>query len=203
MIPYPGDPEYAKSRLDGTIVFHKHTPVEVRRVLLENYQILDVCRHIGKPAPEDVPRNPVWIMDINSGVEDIVPLEEIDPTPVPLGYVNFAGVASYVVRVPLRGDYRQGMRYNNIRSLSGLPAQRIPYSKIAQTITNKFPSFEKCKELYEAGELGRSIAWDRDWCMSSDGYISYQGETVGTLIEGRVSLDKNHQYLQEALDESI
>lgn len=200
MIPYPGDMEYAATRLPDTVVLHKGVPVEVKVVITGGENLTGYYQHIGRPRPARPPQRPIWVHNIVKDSNEIVSLDDIDPTPVPLGYVNYQGVASYIARVPRRGDYKQGMRYNNIRSISGLPAQRIPYSAIASTIVNEFPTFTLC---VKTSRTCRSIAWHRDWAIDNTGLIHYQGEEVGGLIEGRVALHRKKQYLQEALDESF
>src|SRR5687768_15024544 len=99
MIPYPGDPRYASTRLVGTVVLHNKEPVEVQGVYSSRAEAADAYHAINKPLPDKVPKNPTWIKNIKTSEHSIVSLEELDVTPFKLGYVNYKGVASYVVRV--------------------------------------------------------------------------------------------------------
>lgn len=204
MIPYPGDTEYAATRLNETVVMYGGNPVEVRRIFTAGRMdaLPAYYEEFGKPLPKKRLARPVAIVNLLSGDRDIVELDKLDVNPVPLGYVNYQRIASYITRMPRRGDYRQGMRYGNIRSVSGLPADRIPYSSIAKCIINDFPTFQQVQEMMKA-KLGKSMAWHREWCLHVDGSVSHEGEVVGRLLEGRVALEHEKKYLQEALDESF
>lgn len=172
---YGTDWRYASTRLNETVVRVGDIPVYV----------------------ESVGPDGVLIKSLKTGKTAIVPLGKLNLKPVSLGYVNYGKVASYVVRIPKRRDWRQGMRYGNIRSICGLEAQAIPFSKMADTIQGVFPSFKACCEGVNKDH--NSLAWDRNWCVDRDMRVAYRGECVGTVVEGNPMLDEKHQYLEECL----
>lgn len=178
---YGKDHEYANSRLHETIVRLGSEPVYVHSV---GPGMLVTC-HLLKN--DDV---------VNCKIDDL------DLRPVPLGYCNYNKVACYLSRIPMRRDWRQGLRRGNFCSLSGYSADRIPYSVVGEAIKGEYPSFDKA--LIAIGKV-KSIAWHRHWAMDNTGRVLYKGgETpVGEIKGGVVELTSRHMYLAEALKESL
>lgn len=203
MIPYQ-DANYADTRIRETVLMYKGSPVEVKSHVLNGGDLAAALDHYPSEGPPE--KNGVLVKDILSGACKVVSVHEIDPNIPELGYVNFNGQACYVVRVPKRRCWRQGIRYTNLQSYSGVPVHKIPFSAIGKMMLHEYPSFEDCLKNIEKAPQKRSklssIAWHLDWAMDTSGRIYYQSDEVGTLIEGRVSLSPEYTYLQEALDES-
>lgn len=203
MIPYQ-DASYADTRIRETVLMYKGSPVEVKSHVLNGRDLTEALDHYpNEGLPE---KNGILIKDILNGACKIISVHEIDPNIPELGYVNFRGQACYVVRVPKRRCWRQGIRYTNLRSLSGFPVHEIPFSAIGKMMLHEYPSFEDCLRNIKKAAQGRnklhSIAWHLDWAMDISGRVYYQSDEVGALIEERVSLHPEYTYLQEALDES-
>lgn len=179
---YGNDWEYAGTRLHETVVRWGDKPIYVEAVGAAGA----ISRLLGSDKME------------------LIPLDDLNLKPVSLGYINYHRVASYVVRVPKRRDWRQGMRHGNIRSISGLPAQEIPLDKMVDTISGKYPSYRFCLEGVNRNY--QSLAWHRHWAVvkpirPGNLTICYKGEAVGSVIEGQPMLDEKHQYLKEYLKE--
>lgn len=182
MCMYGTDYEYANSRLTETIVRLKGEPVyvyNVRNGMKVQYGVLK---------------------DLDTILE--CQLEELDLHPVPLGYCNYNKLASYLSRVPMRRDWRQGLRRGNFVSLSGIDANRIPYESLRQAILGDYPTFTAAVEA--VGKV-KSIAWHRHWAVNINGQVLYKGgvRPVGKIENGQVVLDSRYMYLTEALKESL
>lgn len=203
MIPYQ-DAYYADTRIRETVLMYKGSPVEVKSHVLNDRDLTKALDH--HPSEGPLEKNGVLVRNILNGDCKIISVHEIDPNIPELGYVNFNGQACYVVRVPKRRCWRQGIRYTNLQSLSGIPVHRIPFSAIGKMMIHEYPSFEDCLRNIKKAPQKRSklssIAWHLDWAMDTSGRVYHQSDEVGTLIEGRVSLHPEYTYLQEALDES-
>ena len=177
---YGNDWEYAHSRLQGTIVRLGEEPVFVHGV------------QPGMKA-------------LLAKLEDIytdfyVNANELNLVPVPLGMCNFSNTISYLSRIPLRRDWRQGLRRENFKS-SNINHALIPPEVLSQVIKGQYPSFEEA--LKKATDAGISVAWHRNWALSHDGKLFYKRDKVGTSKGGVLLLDKPFQYLAEALEEAV
>lgn len=179
---YGKDYEYAHSRLSETIVRLKGVPVYVHNV-----------RHGMKVQFSD--------LDAMDDIQECH-IDEFDLHPVPLGYCNYNKLASYLSHVPMRRDWRQGLRRGNFVSLSGIDANRIPYESLRQAILGDYPTFNAA---VEAASKVKSIAWHRHWAINVNGQVLYKGgvRPVGKIENGQVVLDSRYMYLTEALKESL
>lgn len=177
---YGDDWDYANSRLQGTIVRLGDEPVFVHSV--------------GPGMKAEV-----------SKLEDIytnftTDANELNVTPVPLGMCNFGDTVSYLSRIPLRRDWRQGLRRENFKS-SNIDHAAIPPDVLAKVIKGQYPSLKEALETV-AKKKG-AIAWHRNWAVDSDGKLIYKLSVVGTSKDGMLLLDKPYQYLAEALEEAV
>lgn len=179
---YADDYEYANSRLTETIVRLKGEPVYVYKVgpgMKTDYSLLNEM-HVMKQCKT----------------------EELDLKPVPLGYCNYNKNACYLSRIPMRRDWRQGLRRGNFASLSGMNADRIPYEALKQCIIGEYPTFTAA---LEAVKKLKSIAWHRHWCVDANNQVFYKGNgrPVGVVSGTDIVLSSKYQYLKEALKESF
>ncbi|MNX61467.1 hypothetical protein D3C86_924010 [compost metagenome] len=179
---YGTDHDYANSRLVETIVRLESEPVYVWGV------------RVGMK----VDYSTLTEMDAMKRCD----LEELNLKPVPLGYCNYNKYACYLTRMPMRRDWRQGLRRGNFTSLSGADANRIPYEALRQCILGEYPTFEAA---LEASKKVKSIAWHRHWAVDNNGQILHKGgqRPVGTVTNGKIVLLSKYQYLKEALEESL
>lgn len=181
---YGNDYRYAISRLEGTIVRHGNVPV-----IVEGWE---------EEAEKD---GMFYVRELGKDQNKLVKFEELNLTPVPLGYVNFAGRANYMVRKPMRNDWRQGMRASNCTTLNGMPTNRIPYEEVGKTILNQYPSLEKAIEMVRRVH---SVAFHREWAVFHSGTVYYKGKKkVGFIDNGKVVLNEEYTYLAEALSEVV
>lgn len=181
MSMYGDDHEYAHSRLVETIVRLRGEPVYVHSVkkgMVVTYHRLD-----------------------NEEISHCK-ANELDLHPVPLGYCNYNKYACYLTRIPMRRDWRQGLRRGNFSSLSGLSAERIPYDAIRKVIIGDYPTFAAA---IAAVKKIKSLAWHRHWAVDTHGQVLHKGaeRPVGKIVNGEVELDSRYMYLTEALKESL
>ena len=171
------DSEYANSRLASTVVRHGKELVWV-------YRVDDDLR--------------CEITSIKSGRESRVALKALNLKPLPLGYINHRGVASFILRKPMRRDWRQGYRSNNTRSISGLI---FPVTKLEQPVNNLYPPLAECLRQLKGGS--QSQAFSRCFAVGKGGSLLYKERVVGGVEGDIVVLDERYVYLTELLEESL
>lgn len=186
-------PDYAASRLVGTVVTYKGDPVLVENILSDGISHLQ---------------------DLKSGDMLVVDMNDLDTTPVPLGFVNKNKTCVYICRSPKRNDWKQGMRYENIVSITNLGRSAlngISYKEISSTIMGKFPSLSTCFKNVSTGKHNKQ-AFSRDFCFcylqedvgKPTVSVEYGGfGVVGTYSEEGFNLSQKYKYLKERLEEYV
>lgn len=123
-----------------------------------------------------------------------------------LGYTNVRGGANYLMRKPLR-DWRQGLRANNV---VGLPRTLDDNTLVSLylPISGNYPGFEEAK--YIMNVFGSSaVAFDRNFCINSNGLLYHKGTCVGNYLTGyrseyeSISLLPSYHYLREAIKHAM
>jgi hypothetical protein len=129
---------------------------------------------------------------------------DYDLTPVPLGFVNLLRRkhVNFLSRIPLREDWRQGLRQNNARTLWGLNVWDD--KAIACTVENDFPTIEQLRQdLNGEEQVG---AWHRDFAMDGCGSIYYRTEgKIGQFVGDTTDylLDGPFTWVEESLKEAL
>lgn len=183
MSMYGKDSEYANSRLCETIVRRGDAPVYVH----------------------SVGRNMEVTYSFLGGLDQshVCDLDELDLHPVPLGYCNYNKYASYLTRIPMRKDWRQGLRRGNYTTINApISADRIPYDALEQVIKGDYPTYAAA---LDAVRKVKSMAWHRHWAVNNGLEVFYKGSPnpVGNVEEGKVILTSRNSYLIEALGEAV
>lgn len=172
MIDYSGEYDYASTRLDHTFVLHEGKLVYIQHV---------------------EGNGNAFLCDVD-GNEFVVPVTDLDVSPPQLGYVNYNGSIYYVIRKPMRRDWRQGMRENNLVEM--LYGEDIPIWSLQPTISNDYPTVE---EVLESG----CGAFSRDWAIKND-RLYYRTNRVGSIGKGKgIKLMEKFRHLIESLSEAI
>jgi len=135
-----------------------------------------------------------------------VALTELNLDPVPLGYVNFDGLAHYLTRAPMRRDWRQGLRMLNIMVPNGGQPRAIPYRTIANTIIGKYPTFNSALDkLNKTTNSSRALAFCRDFAMTRE-KLCYKGVfDVGSvnMDNGNIEINRKFDWVREALEQNM
>jgi hypothetical protein len=180
---YGNDYVYADTRLRDSIVMHKGVPVYVNGVL-------------GDGSCD------VYPLKGGRGKSYMAKLDELDVKPVKLGYINFKGRSCYVMRMPKRRDWKQGLRGANITSIGiDTDIHSIPMDEWERVILGNYPSFQSC--VRGVSSTAVSMAWNRRWCVKQDLSLWYKEEKVGEVVDGKPLLTQDYQHLNECLRESM
>jgi len=177
--------EYAGSRLTETVIRLGEKPVLVHAVDYDKEGRIRI-------KYEDI-------------MEDIINRDTIDKfnlDPVPLGYVNADGEARYVTRMPLRNDWKQGIRQRSICDVGGYGVNHIPYRTIGYTIMGKFPKLSTVLDRVSRGHS--SMAFSREFAITSTGTLKYKSLfDVGqvNMNNGSVAIDPACSWVKEHYDE--
>lgn len=174
---YGKDWEYANTRLQGTIVRLGEEPVFVHEVVRGGVANLAKLKDIYNDFKVD--------------------MNELNLVPVPLGMCNFNDQVSYLSRVPLRRDWRQGLRRENFIS-NNVPHSAVPPDVLGAVIEGVYPTLQ---EALEKASKGISTAFHRHWAVTRDNILVYKRDNVGVVHKGMLLLDREYQYLAEALEE--
>jgi hypothetical protein len=174
------DADYAISRLHETIVLFGDTAVKVRCVEDD----LDCT-----------------VKEVLTGKSHIVPLAELNVTDLPLGFCMNpeTGSLKYIVRKPLRRDWRQGLRRSNCQDLLG---RGIDSYDIARSL--EADSVVKYSQGIKSGSS--TLVISRDFALKvrrGGGYnIQYKWYgKVGSIKDGVITLEQKSEYLRRELEE--
>lgn len=180
--------EYARTRLLETIIRFEGRPVMVANCEDHGNTIMIHFNEIMGDHPPDAK-----------------PIEMFDLDPVPLGYVNFSARATYITRMPMRKDWRQGMRMSNIADVSGFSPTRMPFRVLGKTIMGDFPTFHRAIEgVSRKSKPAESMAFSRDFAVTNEGILQYKGIlNVGevNLSEASVIFPEKNNWVREAFNE--
>ena len=194
---YDKDFEYAGTRLDGTYVsLTNGTPIYIERVGangIVDFVTLELANQKRKSCH----------------------LDDINCSPLTLGYANTPQGAYYLTRIPAR-KYRQGLTGASVhikclgknvsKAFSGdmlhncVKGNYIPFKEILRKMTEN-PA--KINPFYQEVNVIASWAWSRRWAVRKTGDVEYRGKVVGKISNGAVELSKAYQYLKEELEESL
>lgn len=181
------DLEYAKGRLEDTIVRVGNEPLHVEEVFYSNEEdeSMSCTGHL-----------------LFSGKAVQVSLSDIILESSPLGYVNHTDEqeASYFVRKPMRNDWRQGLRPGNMTVCGKEVVYRSRLEDLAYTIKGIYPTIKECNDMLDRG--WQVVAFCRDFALSQTKKIFYKGRPVGTY-DKMFTLDEKYKYLSEYLNEAV
>lgn len=180
MSMYGKDHEYAHSRLEQTVVSLNGEPVfvmTVKRGMLVTYSTLkDMTTYLT------------------------CRVDDLDLRPVKLGYCNHVRGVSYLMRMPMRRDWRQGLRFGNFIGV-GFDVRHLAYTDLYDVIKGNYPTFAQVLVKLKSGEV-KTLAWCRAWAMSKTD-LFYKGQKVGSIVANKPVLNDDNLYLREALEESL
>ena len=142
-----------------------------------------------------------YLSNLNKdGSYEKVHVSELDVSSPPLGYVNSGDYACYVVRIPRRDDWRQGLRTRSLKSLTGRTMTSIRLTTLHHTIEDTYPTFKKA--LKKVGSK-HSVAWHRHWAVGH-GVLYYRDlGVVGEIVEDKPTLYDHYDFLEGELEDAL
>jgi len=177
------EPEYAQSRIGGTIVLYGKVPVYVESV---EHDMTCIVR-----------------LDLDSERVKSIPFDDLNVLAPKLGFINSNGRAFYLSRKPLRNDWRQGLRPNQVVIITDKRVEgRVSHSMIMNCIKGEFPSKLKAVGMLNAG--WRSVALSRELCLykkdngNHELHYTWHGK-VGARVGKELTLDEGSEHLKHLL----
>ncbi len=187
---YQGDWDYAGTRLRDTVVRYGGEPVYVYSVDEDGMAEIQTMSKSNEPHKR-------------------VPMEDLDLSPVPLGYSNTTRGCSFTSRMPTR-HYKQGLNGVNMQCRpSGV---NHTSRSLYKTIMGIYPTVRDCFEALTTDEVD-SISFSRNFALFQglNGVMGlyFRNKKVGRFLwnhsaqQANYTLDNRYQYLQEMLEEEL
>ena len=183
--------DYVSSRLRGTCVLHKeHGLFYVDHVIREKEKVVLV----GCVVSDGMLGNYIRL-----------PIEQFNLETPKLGNCNFDGRAFFITRVPLRKDWKQGIRGSNLSRIEKLneirPYGFEGYKLLVNTVVGKFPSFTECVDRVE--DIYTEAAFTHDFMVDSNMVVYYKNRfKVGSVTDyNKIRIYDDYQWLEESLAE--
>ena len=148
-----------------------------------------------------------FVVQFSNGATDVLKLVDLDLTPVPLGYVNHNESSVFVCRAPLRRDWRQGLRSNNLVQYGQEYQEELPLHRsenifvVEHAVQNKYPHYSECVDAIE--ETNSSKAFCRYVTIDENGRLVYKGRHhIGEVHDTkRLNLFQQFDLLTEYMNE--
>lgn len=188
---YEGEYQYARSRLENTLVMHGG---RVRRV--ENINTVNGDCLLRVPM---------------TGRTYVAHVDELVVNDYNLGYVNFTKNSGYIVRIPKK-QYKQGVREDTLYdNLNNHWVESID-TPIINMMSNFYPSIQSCMTQVDCGEAN-SRAFNRSFSLANKQFgggfeLSYKKKPVGVIFmsdagQPGFELYDNYKWLEETVGEAI
>ena len=191
-------PDYLRMRLNKTVVRHKelNEPVlleEVVNVFNDHFLVEGFFLHEDGMFSSDTLDSRELVID-----------------DMPLGYLSNSSL--YTTRCPLREDWRQGLRRNNIVSVRDGITDNLPFGDTTEMLIelrspfkNLYKGFASVKDFAARAAVGHYTPIHRDWAGRS-GVLCWKGWNVGKFTRddfGSVTLLDEWKFLSEDLEEAL
>lgn len=141
--------------------------------------------------------------------------EDFDFTPVRIGYVNYRGVANYIIRNPIR-QFKAGTAPTNchivpinIKLLDHKKIARVSESQmrslefnsieLLDALNNNYPSIENIVKDMKENKAIISLAFDKQFAIDYKYNIYYRNKLVGKFIDNNIKLLDQYEYLTRCL----
>jgi len=200
MINYSNDVGYGWDRLGNTVATVAGQPAWISRV--------DCDDNTGDTY--------VLSHSLKHYVESMNPLEDLDPTPVHIGFVNDfkgSGQTDYISRNPFR-QWKQGLRPQNLVNMSygfrSVSTKDVDSISFKNSYLNIYPSVSLCAESITCGE-SESIAFHKEYKLHRWGDIihivnktfSVGMYNINKINNGDITLTKEYAFLEDELEEIL
>lgn len=134
-------------------------------------------------------------------------LSDLNLESPPLGNVTFDGDSYFTCRKPVRNDWRQGLRHDNLACLSnrlGVSGIPHPLSFIQQPVYNLYCKLSAAFGMVE--DIYKGVAVSRHFSVSDSLEILYKSSSrVGRVNSdnGKVTLNEDSEWLAELFNEEV
>jgi hypothetical protein len=192
MLMFNDEAQYAASRINNTFMMLKEEGI--LSYVLEVRGKID-----GKIMVRHLPNN-------DQSLETTSSLADFEFAPGCPGYVNsLQGETIYLVRKPVRRDWRQGLRYSQFSQISksgikGVSSNwfHLNVRKISDSIKETYVDFIKAIEIVE--ESGEPLAFSRNFAIDKGFSLRCREQKVGRIDgNGLIRLDNKFNFLREEL----
>lgn len=144
-----------------------------------------------------------------------VPIDNFDFAFQKLGFTYHSGKSLYLMKRPMRRDWKQGLRASNVivrwvenpRDAHGYDFRQVPISKVNLCVNGfKMDMDEAMEEAYNNEQV---VPISRSFYLFPTSNVSrfILGHSckgaVGTIVEGRAMLDEEHSYLTESYERNF
>jgi hypothetical protein len=185
---YDDNAAYAESRLVGTYMFNhpRQSLALITRVYNGNRGVM-----VDATDPSSQESHQELLSDYQFEVGK-------------LGYVTTGKGAKYLCRMPLRGDYRQGLRARQLLFIKNHSVAPVAGSwlsgnvgEVSKTITDsRPPTIQSALDVAE--EQGVDVKLSRAFAVSKNFRLLYKGSTVGVVNNNdKCELNVDRQFLLE------
>jgi hypothetical protein len=187
------DLQYAHSRLVETTILHQRAATLIHKVTLGNK---------GKLRLHGVE------LRANKEVADYI--DNFDYEPPQLGFSNVPGhgTALYWMRKPMRKDWKQGIRNNNVYSPNNI-GMRFDPRLCLDALEGIYPTLDECIKMNERavghGFRNSHSAFSRHFAISNDMKLCYKTHgQVGQLdANGNYLINAGFEWVEEVLQETL
>jgi hypothetical protein len=196
MIPYyyGADLEYANKRLGGTFINTVHNRL---------FYLTEVATTVENKKVKLVANGTFISDDPNASSEAaLLPVEELDMSPLQLGYVfcRKRQRPVFVSRLPMRNAYRQGLSMNTIETSEGT-RNDISATDLLMPVYSRYPNLKTARDM---AVKGYGQPFSRQFAINPEGLLVYRGRAIVGKIEGDAKpvavLSPQHAFLQQHLD---
>jgi hypothetical protein len=186
---YSDDYAYAETRLKNTIVRYRGRIIRILNITNNGVCFIQYI--------------------VNQNIKQ-VPLKDLKLNSPKLGYVNTDSGPVYICRIPMREDWRQGLRMNNTTILGESRGIQMSDVLIVKAIRGRYPSLRQVYETLNIIQQKQNIkfqglAVSRDIALDRLGVIIYKGHlTIGTYDVNdilNIQLLSRFSYLKERVEE--
>jgi hypothetical protein len=193
---FNNDANYARSRLVSSFMRGKEKGF---------YKILDVIT-----KNNDLSKANILAFDEEKR-EEMLTINQLDFSVGKLGYVNdtLSGQALYISRLPIRRDFRQGLRSSQLSyirngSYNPLSENWLEHNakSVNKCLRNRYLSLDEVIELAE--EYNEDVAFSKNFALSRKYKLLYKGFTVGDLTkDDKFKLDAQFNFIEEEFTKEV
>jgi hypothetical protein len=187
---FNNDASYAKSRLNSSFLKGKEKGF---------YKIIDISGRSN-----DLSKAVIITINEEDQTENLN-IKDLEFSVGKLGYVNdkLSGQALYISRLPIRRDFRQGLRSSQLSfirngSYNGISENWLDCNakNVNKCLRNFYQPLNQVIELSE--EYNEDIAFSRSFALSSKYKLLYKGFTVGDLTkDDKFKLHTQFSFIEE------